>query len=201
MKRAAQILITFVLFAVATAGAQSLGDYARSVRKDKSTPTAASKHYDNDNLPKTEHLSIVGPPPTQTADSGESKPDEQVTENATKIDGSGQAGDSANASKDEAEERQKMLDEWKKRLEDQKTQIASAEKELDLLNREYRLRAAAMYADVGNRLRNSVSWDKEDREYKQQIAEKEKAVADAKQKLDDMQESARKAGVPSAVRE
>ena len=58
-----------------------------------------------------------------------------------------------------------------------------------------------MYADVGNRLRNSVSWDKEDREYKQQIAEKEKAVADAKQKLDDMQESARKAGVPSAVRE
>jgi hypothetical protein len=58
-----------------------------------------------------------------------------------------------------------------------------------------------MYADVGNRLRNSVSWDKEDREYKQQIAEKEKAVADAKQKLDDMQESARKAGVPSSVRE
>ena len=140
-------------------------------------------------------------PPTQTADSGESKPDEQVTENTTKIDGSGQAGESANASKDEAEERQKMLDEWKKRLDDQKTQIASAEKELDLLNREYRLRAAAMYADVGNRLRNSVSWDKEDREYKQQIAEKEKAVADAKQKLDDMQESARKAGVPSSVRE
>ena len=69
------------------------------------------------------------------------------------------------------------------------------------MNREYRLRAAAMYADVGNRLRNSVSWDKEDREYKQQIAEKEKAVADAKQKLDDMQESARKAGVPSSVRE
>ena len=73
MKRAAQILITFVLLAVAAAGAQSLGDYARSVRKDKSTSTAASKHYDNDNLPKTEHLSIVGPPPTQTADSGESK--------------------------------------------------------------------------------------------------------------------------------
>jgi hypothetical protein len=139
MKRAAQILITFVLFAVATAGAQSLGDYARSVRKDKSTPTAASKHYDNDNLPKTEHLSIVGPPPTQTADSGESKPDEQVTENATKIDGSGQAGDSANASKDEAEERQKMLDEWKKRLEDQRRRSRPPRKELDLLNREYRL--------------------------------------------------------------
>ena len=34
------------------AGAQSLGDYARSVLQGQSTPTAASKHYDNDNLPE-----------------------------------------------------------------------------------------------------------------------------------------------------
>ena len=74
-------------------------------------------------------------------------------------------------------------------------------RELDIVQREYQIRAAAMYADVGNRLRNSADWDKQDAQYKQQIADKQKALEDAKQKLDDMQEEARKAGVPSSVRE
>ncbi len=54
-----------------------------------------------------------------------------------------------------------------------------------------------MYGDAGNRLRNETQWDKQDAEYKQKIADKQKAVEDAKQKLSDMQEDARKAGVPS----
>ena len=58
-----------------------------------------------------------------------------------------------------------------------------------------------MYADVGNRLRNSAEWDKQDAQYKQQIADKQKALDDAKQKLEDLREAARKAGVPSSVRE
>ena len=63
------------------------------------------------------------------------------------------------------------------------------------------MRAAAFYADAGNRLRNSGTWDKEDATYKQQIDQKQKALADAKQQLDDMQEQARKSGVPSSMRE
>jgi multidrug resistance efflux pump len=74
-------------------------------------------------------------------------------------------------------------------------------RELDVLQREYRLRAAAFYADAGNRLRNSGSWDKEDAQYKQQIDQKQKALDNAKQELDDMQEQARKSGVPSSARE
>ena len=70
-----------------------------------------------------------------------------------------------------------------------------------MLQREYRLRAAAFYADAGNRLRNAGAWDKEDAQYKQQIADKQKAVNDAKQALDNLQEQARKSGVPSSVRE
>jgi hypothetical protein len=56
-----------------------------------------------------------------------------------------------------------------------------------------------MYADVGNRMRNATQWDKQEAEYKQKIADKHKAVDDAKQKLEDMKEEARKAGVPSAI--
>jgi LAS superfamily LD-carboxypeptidase LdcB len=56
-----------------------------------------------------------------------------------------------------------------------------------------------MYADVGNRMRNATQWDKEEADYKQKIADKQKALDDAKQKLEDMKEDARKAGVPSAM--
>jgi hypothetical protein len=58
-----------------------------------------------------------------------------------------------------------------------------------------------MYADVGNRMRNSADWDKQDAQYKQQIADKQKALDEAKQKLEDLQEEARKAGAPASVRE
>jgi hypothetical protein len=58
-----------------------------------------------------------------------------------------------------------------------------------------------MYSDAGNRMRNSAQWDKEDRDYKQQIEDKQKAVDAAKQGLDDLMEQARKAGVPSKMRE
>jgi hypothetical protein len=201
MKQIAQLLMGCVVLAGMTASAQSLGDYARTVRKDKGQPTAASKHYDNDNLPKTDHLSVVGQAPAQAADSGEAKTNEQAAENSP-TDSNGQSTDPAAApKKDDPAERQKVYDEWKKRIQEQKDRIAELEKELDITNREYRLRAAVMYADIGNRLRNSAAWDKEDRDYKQQIAQKEKAVADAKQKLEDIQEDARKAAVPSSIRE
>ena len=70
-----------------------------------------------------------------------------------------------------------------------------------MLQREYRLRAAAFYSDAGNRLRDSKDWDTQDAQYKQQIADKQKSVDDARQKLEDLQEQARKAGVPTTSRE
>ena len=76
-----------------------------------------------------------------------------------------------------------------------------ASRELDVTQREYQLRAAAMYADAGNRLRNSVQWDKEEATYKQQLADKQKALDEAKQKLEDMKEEAVKAGIPSSMLE
>ena len=49
------------LLTTSFASAQSLGDVARSTRKGK-TQTAATNHkFDNDNLPKGDHLSVVGP--------------------------------------------------------------------------------------------------------------------------------------------
>ena len=50
---------------------------------------------------------------------------------------------------------QKANDEWKQKIADQQGKIDLLSRELDVTQREYRLRAAAFYADAGNRLRGS----------------------------------------------
>ena len=82
--------------------------------------------------------------------------------------------------------------DWKKKIEDQKLKIDTLSRELDIYQREYRLRAVAMYSDAGNRLRNSAQWDKEDAQYKVDLAEKQKTLDSVKQDLKDMEEQSRK---------
>jgi hypothetical protein len=174
----------------------SLGDYARTVRKDPA-PKSKPKVFDNDNLPKDDKLSVVGAAATSTDVSPASGDNA-----AAPGDNKGAAGAPAATSPDEDQaKKQAAWKMWQEKLTAQKDQIDLATRELDVLQREYQLRAAQMYADVGNRLRNSGQWDKQETDYKQKIADKQKALDDAKQKLDDMQEEARKAGVPAAIRE
>jgi hypothetical protein len=169
----------------------SLGTYARAVRKDPAAK-AKPKVYDNDNLPTEDKLSVVGDTVAANAANNTAAPGDNKDASATKP---------AASPDDDAAKKQAAWKDWQGRLTTQKGSIDLASRELDVLQKEYQLRAAAMYADVGNRMRNAAEWDKEDADYKQKIADKQKAVNDAKQKLDDMQEEARKAGVPAAMRE
>src|ERR1700687_1930376 len=66
---------TLLLLGVCGAAAQSLGDYARAARKKKVEPTTATRHYDNDNLPTNEALSVVGPPRPATPHAGQGAAD------------------------------------------------------------------------------------------------------------------------------
>ncbi len=164
----------------------SLGDYARTVRKDKKPVSA--RRYDNDTLPRTEKLSIVG---NATDASGQTASTDQSASQS-----------SGAASKTEKDEKKtKSGEEWKSDLTAAQKKVDDANRELDLLQREYRLRAAVMYADAGNRMRNQASWDKEDADFKDKIAQKQKDAAEAKQQLEDLQEKARKAGVASSSSE
>jgi hypothetical protein len=171
---------------------QPLGDYARKVHKDTDAAKAKPKVFDNDNLPKDDKLSVVGQQPT---DESGAAPSDSAAKSGTDKD----AAKPATAADDEQAKKQAAWKGWQDKLSGQKEQIDLASRELDVLQREYQLRAAEMYADVGNRLRNSAQWDKQEAEYKQKIADKQKAVEDGKQKLEDMQEDARKAGVPAAM--
>lgn len=187
---------------------QSLGDYAKQIRKEPDAK-AKPKVFDNDNLPKDDKLSIVGTPPPPSSDKAdeakadETKPAESAAE-GTKAGVDGKpaadkaAGGAAKAPDDEAA-RQAAIKQWTDKLNAQKQQIDLQTRELDVLQREYQIRAAAMYADAGNRLRNQADWDKQDTQYKQQIADKQKSLDDAKQKLTDLQDEARRASMPSSV--
>ena len=181
---------------------QSLGDYARQVRKE---PDAKPKKhvFDNDNLPKDDKLSVVGTPASAAQASSEQKTEESA--NATPAAGNepktATGNQPADTSKMDQSAKEAAWKQWGDKIKSQQDSIDLLQRELDVVQREYQIRAAAMYADAGNRLRNSGDWDKQDAQYKQQIADKQKALDEAKQKLDDVREEARKAGVPSSVRE
>jgi len=180
MKRVA--IATLLLLGVSGAAAQSLGDYARAVRKNKPEPSSTSRHFDNDNLPAGNALSVVGPPPAGDANAGQ--PSTPAATAAAAVDPAAAAA-----------ERQKTANEWKEKLEQQKEKIASLNHELDLDQRELRLRAAAMYTDPTISARN-VQWDKDRAQYKSDLDAKQKALATARQELDEMQEQAQQAGLP-----
>jgi len=204
MKRITHFLTAAILVAAAacfaggqnSAPPQSLGDYARTVRKDKKQ--AGAKQFDNDNLPVADKLNVVGSAATGGDQQTTAGVDAAAAPTAAPtVDGKPpgiKPGESA-------ADRQKTYDAWKDRIAAQKAKIELAGRELDVQQREYQLRAAAMYADAGNRLRNSDAWDKEDADYKKKIEEKKKAADEAKEELEKMQEDARKAGVPASVRQ
>lgn len=210
MKRVSHLFVAALFvgsLAVTVAGAQNapLGDYARQARKQKAAP--ATKTFDNDNLPSSDKLSVVGQAPDPAdADAAnantQANPQDGKASPAPADATASSANNEAKSSGDEEQaKKQALWKEWQAKIQKQRDAVDLANRELDVANREYRLRAAAFYADAGNRLRNSGAWDKEDSQYKDQIVSKQKTLDDAKKTLEDMQEDARKAGVPSSMRD
>lgn len=176
------LMIAGMFVAAATIGAaaqssansdESLGSFARTVRADKKPDT--SKHFDNDNLPRTDKLSVVG--------NGDATAAQEAPASTS---------DSAASSDNKP---QPSSDDFKNQIADAQSKVDLLSRELDVAQKEYQLRAAAFYGDAGNRLRNASSWDKEDAAYKEQIAAKQKDLDDAKHDLADLQEQAHKAGM------
>ncbi|MFZ0285146.1 MAG: hypothetical protein WAL32_07935, partial [Terriglobales bacterium] len=147
----------------------SLGSYARAVRKEKK-PEAPAKKWDNDNLPKGDSISVVGNGVTASADAAEGSPIGQSPAAESPADKlTVQPGQTQ-------QQRQVIYDQWQQKINTQQSQVDLLQRELDVDQREYRVRAAAFYADAGDRLRNQTTWDKDDADYKQKIADKQKAL-------------------------
>jgi chromosome segregation ATPase len=186
------VLAIFLTVCVGTvASAQSLAEAARAARAKKNpAPRPNERVYTNESLGlltgKMTSASVSNGAASPTATDA-AKPD------AAKADASAAAKPAAET-KDEAA----AADEKKKQLaadiSKTKSEVEQLTRELDVLQRENRLRAAAYYADAGNRLRDERKYAEEDRRYQQDIQGKQSALNAAKQKLDSLNEEARRSG-------
>lgn len=203
MKKLISLFITLACLLVVSAGAQSLADIASQTRaRQKANPNA--KVIDNDILPSVTNADSYGSPyetkkddatPDKTVKSDEKKDvDKKDADKGDKKD----AEKKDDGKKDDDKTAEKPSDTFKKKIEDQQKQITQLQRELDVAQREARLRAAAYYADAGTMLRDQGKFAEDSRKLQAEIDAKSQALADAKQKLEDLQEQARKSGVPSS---
>lgn len=162
------------------AAAQSVADAARQPKPAKK----AAKVYTNDEIPSVDTSKDAAPAKS---------PDSVKSTNPT-ADKDGKA-DEANKKEAAPEEAKKAEEELKSRITAQKQKVAENERELQLTDREYKLRAAVFYADAGNRLRDDKKWADAERKYKDDMACLQQDLTNNKQKLDDLREEARKAGI------
>jgi hypothetical protein len=209
---AAAICLTIALSAVSIAqtSSPSLGDYARSVRHNKPQATKApAKVYDNDTIPSSTTISVVGTAPQTAADNKDTQPEAKTADAKTNDQPDAKAADVKSSDKSAAdskavdkpvdkkaaevkpgqslEERQKAFDAWKTKIADQKKKIDQLARELN----DYQHNSTLAQVSV---------WP-ETQKYGQGLAEKQKALDQAKTDLNDLQEQARKAGVPASVAE
>jgi hypothetical protein len=170
-----------------TAQAQSLGETARELRPNRPVQTS-DKVLTNDDLGRP-LVSGIESDSSDEAKNSEPKSDASKITDKTAEKKAGEVKES------------KSEEDLAAKLSDQKQQITQAERELDVLERENKLRASSYYGDAGARLRDPKKFAEDDRKYQADIAAKQKELEQSKSKLDDMKEEARKAGLPASDRE
>jgi|SRR5690242_2162717 len=177
------LIITLGSLLTPSGFAQSLGDAARQARKNKpAEPT--TKVITNDDISSSS---------SRTTDTLYNTHDSSP-ETSAKPENEKKKSDSA------AEAQDKLDKAWKERFAAQKDSIATLEKELANLQRDVQSRASNFYGDAGTRLRNEAKYAEDDRKSRDAITAKQKQLDDAKIKLEQMKEEARKAGAsPGAI--
>ena len=138
--------------------AQSVAEAARRAREQKKEKPKPARTFTNDDIPPTSP-GIAGKEPAEA--NGAIKPSPEESAAVGKKDTEEKAPAPAN---DEQSKQKKA--ENAAALERAKKLLAQSESELDVMQREYRLRAAAFYADAGNRLRNQQQWSQDDQQYR-----------------------------------
>ena len=201
MKKIIALVISAVSIFLVSAGAQSVADIANQSRaKKKANPSVRT--IDNDVLPSVGDTSAGSSEPSKLAKADDSSASSSTApSDAEKDKAPASAEDKKQASAEDKkkpdDEQQKKADEWKQKISDQKKEIAQLQRELDVAEREARLNAAAYYADAGVMLRNQGQFAEDSRKRQEEIDSKKQALEASKHKLEDIQEEARKTGVPS----
>src|SRR5260370_3430449 len=162
---------------------KSLGEIARENRANKK-PGVPVRVIDNDAFP-----SVGATTPATPAD---------TTSDAKSADGKkdgGKGGDAKDPGKVTPSEQEKW-NAWKAKLDAQKRDVALVQRELDVTDREARVRAATFYADAGSQLRDPGKYAEETRKQQEEIQAKTLLLNAAKHRLADLHDQAHKTEGP-----
>jgi hypothetical protein len=170
MRKAHKIVavIGVVLFVVASGYGQSLGDVAREHRQKQAKDSHAThKVVTNEDIPEQPETVSTTSVSTDEHDNAPSAP----------------ASNDIHAG-----------EQWKAKIEAQKSSVASLQSQIDKLN-------SSIHFVEANRYYNGVQYNQRQVQKQDEVQRMQKQLDEQKKKLEDMQESARKAGLGSSVYE
>ena len=191
------LIFAGVLAGVATAQEDSLADAARLHKRQQQGKPVATKVFTNDNLPTTETISTVGAPPADTPPANVATDTPSDTNPAPPKDG---ASPDAKPGA-QAKQQKKTWKNWRDKIQQQKQAVEQMQKDTAELEKQYRLASLMAYSNAAEHGNKSAQTDGDDAVYREQMEQKKKALEESKQKIDDLQEEARRAGVPSGFRD
>lgn len=179
-------LLSALLLATGLAWAQSqhlrLGDLARKVRAER-TGRDMSKipFFTNDTLPKGSGISVVGGAGSRPTGEGAGKEE------------AGEGGAAEGGGKAECDESC-----WRGKFQEQRQKIATAERELDVLKREFNLNRVQYYRDPNQAMReqysNNPAGGRQLQELQNQINAKQTEIERLKTELGNMENEMRRQG-------
>lgn len=175
-------LLVAAAVCVSPLAAQTLADRARELRKEKRTQSANDKVFTNETL-------SLRPGPGITT--GVERP----AEAAAPAKSAAAPDDEPEMTPDEA--KAAAASEAKAKIDKVKGELATLQRELDIAQRENKIRTAQFYADAGNRLRNERAFADEQRKNEADVADKQQKIAAAQAMLETLRNEARRAGVPA----
>ncbi len=184
MKRIFFVLAALALLAISVQAQTTIADIARQERAKKLPRNPNTRVYTNESL----NLKPV---------SDTTVSDAKIASNSDAKAAAGsdvKAGDAKDAAK---QDDGKKLEEIRSQIAQQKQEITQIQREIDVAEREAKLRAAQYYGDAGAKLRDEKNYLEADRKAKADVAAKQQSLAQAQQKLAQLEEAARRAGVPA----
>lgn len=177
--------IAVALLMGSVAYSQSLGDVARQNRQAKQTSTKKAAHvYTNDEIPSVPVIREA--PKSATAADGAPANQKPADAQSPASENKGEAAKAAPAPD------AKDLSALRAQVQEQRKAVELLERELNVAQREHQIQTAVFYTDAGSRLRDPKDWAEKQKKFEEEMTAKSKALEDAKQKLQNMEDEARR---------
>jgi chromosome segregation ATPase len=167
-------------------GVDAVADAARKAREQKKEAPKPKKVYTNEDL-GSGSSAATGAAPQAAAPAGETKETPEGQPNA------GNPGVEKPAADKTAPANKNDEETWRRRFKEAREKLATAEKELDILQREAQKAQVQYYSDPQKALAEQYS-RKDVNDKDTQIAAKKQEVAQLKQHISDMEDELRKSG-------